>query len=298
MKHISCMPEEVIEFININSEGTYLDGTFGEGGHSRLMLLKGAGRVISLDRDTAAIGRCSADLLENDRFELRHARFSDYAQACDTDSLDGVLLDLGPSTRQLLEGERGFSYSREGVADLRMDQSHDLSLKERIQKSTPKELGEYLQVELGLKGGRNLARKVFELYAREESPTTSQLAALVHGVPGKKNPATELFLGLRIWVNDEMGEIARALPEFVRALKPGGRLVVLTFHSTEDALVKRVFQRLSGKPEEGLTLDTAPEPVVRLVNRKPVAPSRNEIRRNPRSRSTKLRCVEKLGSKA
>jgi len=297
--HIPVLLAEVLEYIGLKEGGTYADLTFGEGGHTEELLRRGAARVDSCDRDGAALAhyREVGEFRADPRLVLHHTRFSDWAKQAPEGTYDGILIDLGVSTRQLLTPERGFSFAGSGPADMRMNPQEDESLLEKLKHISEKELARILEKNTDLYPSVPVARLIREAAHRGEIETTADLVKVLGGKGGKRHPATVIFLALRMWVNDELGEIEKTLNEAVRALKPGGRLVVITFHSTEDRQVKRGFRWLSGKcvcPPEARGCDCPKVALVKDVTKKPVDPSREEMRRNPRSRSAKLRIVEKL----
>jgi 16S rRNA (cytosine1402-N4)-methyltransferase len=291
--------------------GRYLDGTFGGGGHSAALLAASApdGVVLALDADPAAIARGAAlQRQHGDRLRLRQANFADLSAVAEEEGLVplvGILLDLGVSSFQLDEPERGFSFQAEGPLDMRMDPTRG-----RPASALVNELGEAALADLIYQYGeeraaRRIARAIVQARARAPLRTTTDLARVVAGVlgrpPGGLHPATRTFQALRIAVNDELGALERALAGALDVLAPGGRLAVISFHSLEDRLVKQLFRR---EATDCLCPPGLPVCVcghrarLRILTRHPVTPGPAEIAANPRSRSAKLRVAELLDQPA
>ncbi len=294
--HIPVLLKEVIEYIKLFEGGVYADLTFGEGGHTEELLRGGAKRVDACDRDRATLERYreGGEFRSDPRLTLSHQPFSQWAEVCPPYLYDGILVDLGVSTRQLLTPERGFSFADSGPLDMRMDPDREVSLLEKLEEVTEKGLAKVLEDNTDLFPAVPIARAIKDAVRRRELKTTADLIHVLGGKAGKRHPATVIFLALRMWVNDELGEVEKTFPKLISFLKPGGRLVVLTFHSTEDRKVKQVFKMLAGKcvcPPESRRCDCPRVKLVEEVLKKPLDPSREEMRRNPRSRSAKLRCV-------
>jgi len=297
--HRSVMVAEAMDLLRISAQGRYLDCTFGEGGHTQAMLAAGAAEVVGLDRDREAltIYAEAGELRADPRLTLKHGRFSDTHRLF-TSAFDGILMDLGVSTRQLLLAKRGFSFSQTGPLDMRMDAAGEsLTLGQHLSQISAEELAEQLERNADLTRTLPMARDLLDSYRNGKITNTNELSKIMGQRWGKRHPATVLFLALRMMVNEEWEEIEAGIPAAVDALKPGARLVVITFHSTEDRVVKRLFKLLSGKCacEWGATICACPKVKrVSLVTKKPLVPSREEMRTNPRARSAKMRCVEKL----
>jgi 16S rRNA (cytosine1402-N4)-methyltransferase len=294
--HRSILVNEIIEVLRISPSGCYADLTFGEGGHSGSFLARGAGRVVGLDRDGEALERYRAEgeYRDDPRLELKHGRFSRFSELVQ-ESFDGILIDLGPSTRQLLDPERGFSFSRPGPLDMRMDRREATSLFDVIQRLTIRELAERLESYADLKSAKKIADRIKRGFDDDTLKTTSDLMVLVGSRHGKTNPATQLFMALRMLINDELGEIEHGVPPLISLLKPGGRLAIITFHSGEDRLVKRILKSLAGRCICDFPICVCPrEASVTWVLKKALPPGREEVRLNPRARSAKLRCVERI----
>lgn len=222
--------------------------------------------------------------------------FSEFAAAPPTRKYDGILADLGVSTRQLLTPERGFSFQADGPLDMRMDRMDDRSLEAYLAETSEEDLAEQLKRVADLPQARGMARRILRARERGMLSRTSDLARVAGGKWSKVHPATPVFLALRMIVNREYDEVETGIPALLRHVAIGGRLAVITFHSTEDRLVKRIFARLAGRCICASTPCECPrQELVRLVNTKPIGPSDAELAENPRSRSAKLRTVENLG---
>ncbi len=290
------MSDEVFDFVNVIKGGVYADLTLGEGGHTEVFLTREAKKVIAVDRDKEALERYrEAGSSRNDpRLELWHMPFSKFGKAAEGLLFDGILADLGVSTRQLLTTERGFSFDREGPLDMRMDPSSPRTLASVLETVSVGELTEALEKNTDMPRGKKLATHILGAFHKGQLKTTKDIALLLKG-SGPRHPATVLFLALRMLVNEELKEIELGLRGAFERLKPGGRMVVLSFHSTEDRVVKHLFQILAGKCICGEAICLCPrEKRATLVTKKPLVASREELSRNPRARSAKLRCVEKI----
>ena len=301
-RHVPVLLAEVLEQLGPRDGETYIDGTFGAGGYTRAILEAADCRVIAIERDPTAFAAGQALVEEfGGRLILVPTTFSNMADAAERaacETVDGVVLDIGVSSMQLDDAERGFSFLRDGPLDMRMSQD-GLSAADVVNTAEEGELADILYQLGEERRSRAIARTIVK--ARSDAPitTTRALAAIVERVlgrprPGDKHPATRTFQALRIHVNDELGELAAALTAAERLLKPGGRLAVVTFHSLEDALVKRFFNARSGKQAGGsryLPEPTAPrrDSSFRIVNTRGVTPNKKETDANPRARSARLR---------
>lgn len=296
--HQSVLVREVIAALEVVPGGVYLDATFGEGGHTEALFESGAGRVYAIDRDLEAIERYRAQgKFGNDpRLIFIHGRFSQVAERLGEERFDGIVVDLGPSTRQLLDAERGFSFSNDGPLDMRMDQTETQNVLDILRELPLRLLQKSLSQSLSPKKARLMATRIKESIHSNELHSTFDLAKLSGPKHGKRHPATEFFLSLRMLVNRELSEIEEGLPSMIRLLKPGKRLAVITFHSTEDRLVKQLFRKVSGYGELSLIPDY--EATAQRVTKKTIKPTREEMLTNPRCRSAQLRCVEKLSLNA
>lgn len=302
--HLPVMLDEVLEALALQPAGIYVDGTFGRGGHSGAILerLGPQGRLIALDRDPSAVAEARSRFADDPRFTIVHAPFSSLRQALEPlgvwGRVNGLLLDLGVSSPQLDEAERGFSFMRDGPLDMRMDPTHGESAAELLTHVDETELADILWRLGEERFSRRIARAIVS--ARVETPITrtAQLAELIAGAVPKrepgKHPATRSFQALRLWVNQELAELEAVLPQAHEALAIGGRLAVISFHSLEDRMVKNFLrgeQAPELPPEIPLMVERPPSPW-RLLGRARKA-SAAEVAQNPRSRSAVLRVGEK-----
>lgn len=301
--HAPVLGPEAMEALAIRPDGIYVDATFGRGGHSRMLLdrLGPQGRVVGIDRDPEAIAAAGA--ITDPRFRIVQARSSEIARVLDELAVvvvDGVLMDLGVSSPQLDDPARGFSFRREGPLDMRMDPGSGESAAEWLAGAPEQEIAEVIWRYGEERFAQQIARAVVAARAREPLRTTRQLAALVAGAVRTRepaqDPATRTFQALRIHVNQELAELEIALPAACARLAAGGRLVVISFHSLEDRIVKRFMRDLSSPPRlpRDLPVRAAdiPAPAMRTVG-KPVRAGAPEIAANPRARSAILRVLEK-----
>lgn len=299
-RHIPVLLEEAVSALLPRDGGVYLDGTFGAGGYTRAILSRADAHVVALDRDPTAIaaGAAMADEFAG-RLILRKARFGELdaaARAAGFDALDGIVLDIGVSSMQLDEAARGFSFRFEGPLDMRMEMS-GRSAADIVNEGDEDEIADIIFHF----GEDRLARRITRaiVHDRQIKPftTTAQLAGLIERINpprfGQIHPATRTFQGLRIAVNDELGELARALAAAERILKPGGTLAVVSFHSLEDRIVKQFFAERSGRGRARSRLlpgePAQAEPTFDCPGAQPVGPAEAEIHANPRARSARLR---------
>jgi 16S rRNA (cytosine1402-N4)-methyltransferase len=301
--HTPVLYHEVLELLQPPVNGRFIDGTLGAGGHTAglLEVSAPAGRVLAFDRDPAAIAYARARLAPfGDRVRFVHASYAamgEIAPAHGFSAVDGILLDLGLSSGQLEAAERGFSFLKEGPLDMRFDPTRGPSAADLVNNLSAAELAEIFWRYGEEPRSRRIAQWIVE---RRPLRTTTQLAELIAqrgGRRGRIHPATRVFQALRIAVNEELEAVAQGVQAAIGLLRPGGRLAVISFHSLEDRLVKQTFRELSRDcvcpPEQPLcTCDARAS--VRPVTRKAVKPSTAEIEANPRSRSARLRVVEKL----
>jgi 16S rRNA (cytosine1402-N4)-methyltransferase len=302
------MLAESLEQLAIKKDGIYLDGTFGRGGHSQgiLTLLGTSGRLLAFDRDVDAVDSDVArSMLEDKRFALKHSCFSDLESVVAGEGLlgqiDGILLDLGVSSPQLDNPDRGFSFMQDGPLDMRMDSSADLTAAKWLSKVDEKELVRVLFEYGEERFARRIAHAIVETRAEKPLTTTRELAKLIEDVIPKrekhKHPATRSFQAIRIEVNKELDELKEALQQSIRVLKQGGRLVVISFHSLEDRIVKQFI-----RSESGAKYDPGKFPVkeaditkgVLVKQGKPLKADKLEIEQNPRSRSAVMRVAERV----
>jgi 16S rRNA (cytosine1402-N4)-methyltransferase len=298
--HTTVLLNEAVDALELKPGGTYIDCTFGRGGHSRKILeqLGEQGRLFAIDRDLAAY--TTGQAITDKRFYIEHLHFSELNQLAakhKLTSVDGILLDLGISSPQVDEGERGFSFRLDGPLDMRMDQTSGKTVAELLSTITEKKLGEVIKYY----GEERFAKQVARAIIKERTDgraitTTGQLAKVVADAipkvePGK-NPATRTFQALRIFVNQELEELSLILPQCLDLLAEGGRLVVISFHSLEDRAVKRFIKGESDRDNlpSNFPILAKDLPQSRLVAvGKAIKPSASEIKGNPRSRSAVMR---------
>jgi len=302
--HIPVLLAEVIAALKPHDDGLYLDGTFGAGGYSEAMLRSAACRVVALDRDPAAVAR-GEDLakLYGGRLILIEGRFSEMERLLaplGIARLAGVALDLGVSSAQLDDPARGFSFRADGPLDMRMGRD-GRSAADLVNGTDEVELALIIRDYGEERFARRIARAI--IAARPLNRTAELAAAIRSVVPesGGIDPATRTFQALRIAVNDELDELDRGLAAAERLLEPGGRLAVVAFHSLEDRRVKDFLRRRSAdapRASRHAPATRGPAPSFRLVTRKPIAPSAEEIARNPRARSARLRAAERTDAPA
>ena len=282
--------------------GVWLDGTFGAGGYARGLLAAGAAKVIGIDRDPLAFELAAPWAADyGDRLSLREGRFSDL-DTLSAEPLDGVVLDLGVSSMQIDTPERGFSFQKDGPLDMRMG-GPGQSAADLVNHTAEEQLAAIIFLYGEERASRRIARAII---AARPVTTTLQLAGIVakclpRPKPGQSHPATRTFQALRIAVNDEYGELYQGLAAAERALKPGGLLAVVTFHSVEDRMVKRFFQARAGEAANANRYApeaTAVDAAFTLVTRKAVGPDDTELAANPRSRSAKLRVARRTAAAA
>jgi 16S rRNA (cytosine1402-N4)-methyltransferase len=290
--HEPVLVAEVVSLIAPRTDGIYVDGTVGLGGHTRALLAAGAGRVIAVDRDEAALTTARARLGEGDRrVTWVHADYRDLDDVLaqvGVARVDGVLADLGLSSAQLDEASRGFSFRRAGPLDMRMDRSQGPTLAERLDAVDEVTLADVIWRFGEERRSRRVARAILRARDAGELRDTTELATAVRRGAGpgrwqRIDPATRTFQALRIWVNDELSRLDEFLVAAVDVLAVGGRLAVIAFHSLEDRAVKHTFRALAG--EDG---------PVRLLTKRPVRPGDVEVALNARARSARLRAVEKV----
>jgi len=298
--HIPVLRDEIVTALDVQRGGIYIDATFGAGGYTRAILAEEKARVLAFDRDPTAIARAKPILDEMaGRLTLVQARFSqlaDVARAQNIAPVDGVVLDIGVSSMQLDEAGRGFSFRADGPLDMRMECAGE-SAADLVNHLEEEALADILFRFGEERASRKIARAIVHDRSAQPFTTTLALAQMIArilpGKPGDIHPATRSFQALRIAVNDEFGELGKALIAAESILKPGGRLAVVTFHSLEDRIVKTFFASRSGRGEAASRrLPGEPEalaPTFSVPKGQPIVPSGQEIERNPRARSSKLR---------
>lgn len=296
-RHVPILLREVLEYLNCQPNRIYVDGTVGSGGHARAILEKSSptGKLIGLDWDEEAIQRAQKNLATfGKRLELIQRNYKELSSVLATlsiDTVDGILLDLGVSTEQLEEGGRGFSFLRDGPLDMRMNRQIRITAQELLRRLSPVEMSRIFQ----LYGEERFAKRIAKAVIRQRqiSPlrTTGDLVDVIKkNIPshsGRIHPATRTFQALRIAVNEEIENLHTFLSRSKDFLNPGGRLVIISFHSLEDRAVKNHF-RLWAKAEKGTP------PSFRVLTPKPIMASAAEVFNNPKARSAKLRAVEKI----
>ena len=303
------MPREVLRWLVPRAGGRYIDGTLGGAGHTVLLLRDSApdGRVMAIDRDPQALARATQRLREavaSQRLLLRHGNFAqmaDFAQAAAFTPVDGILLDLGLSSDQLANRERGFSFSVDAPLDMRFDPTRGESAADVVNALDAVELADILWRFGEEKMSRAIGRRIVERRQRQPILRTTDLAqvvaSVVHGRPGGIHPATRTFQALRIAVNDELASLESALASAVELVRPGGRIAVISFHSLEDRIVKRFFlaeERGCICPPEVPVCICGHKPRLLVLTRHPVTAAADELTANVRSRSAKLRVAERI----
>lgn len=307
--HVSIMLKECLEGLNIKEDGIYVDGTMGGAGHTKAIgkCLGEKGKIIGFDQDIDAINTGKKRLEEfGDKAILIHSNFCNIKEELHNvgiEKIDGLLLDLGVSSYQLDNGERGFSYMQDAPLDMRMDRRQNVSAYEVVNNYDKKELEDILYSY----GEEKWSKRIVEFIdnARKEKPieTTFELIDIIKAAIPKKardenqHPAKRTFQAIRIEVNAELDVIGKTIKDAVEIMNPGGRIAIITFHSLEDRIVKKVFKELENScvcPPEFPVCICDKEAQLKVITRKPIIPSDEEIELNPRSRSSKLRVAEKL----
>lgn len=304
--HRPVLLEEALQALNIKPNGHYVDGTFGRGGHSGALVarLDQDGRLLALDKDPAAVAEAKRRYGEDTRFTIRQASFANLKQEVTTlgwlGQVDGILLDLGVSSPQLDDASRGFSFQKNGPLDMRMDPSQGPSVATWLAEAREQDIARVLKEFGEERFAKRIARAIVKARAENSITTTGQLAAIVAAaVPSRepgKDPATRSFQAIRIFINKELDDLKACLGQVLDVLKPGGRLVVISFHSLEDRLIKRFIREQEKGDSFPLDLPVTQiqlQPRLRAVG-KPVRPNEDEIRANPRARSAIMRVAERL----
>lgn len=306
--HVSVLFKESIEALKIKQDGIYVDGTLGGGGHSHGILSQcDTVRLIGIDQDSDAIKAASERLSEfGSRVTIVNKNFSEIKNILsklNIDKIDGAVLDLGVSSYQLDNAERGFSYMHDAALDMRMNRDSLKSAYDIVNSYSCEELTRIFYEY----GEENWSKRIAEFICdrRKEKPvkTTFELVDIIKAAIPKKarleggHPAKRVFQAIRIEVNNELGILEKAIEDFVSVLKPGGRIAIITFHSLEDRIVKQTFQRLAKGctcPKEFPVCMCGKTPQIKIVSRKPVLPGKDETEHNSRSKSAKLRIAEKI----
>ncbi|WP_268801198.1 16S rRNA (cytosine(1402)-N(4))-methyltransferase RsmH [Pseudomonas huanghezhanensis] len=306
--HITVLLEEAVEALAVRADGCYLDGTFGRGGHSRLILQKLGpdGRLLGFDKDPQAIATGQTLAAEDGRFVIVQRSFAELGEEAQNQgfagSVSGILLDLGVSSPQLDDAERGFSFMNDGPLDMRMDPSRGVSAAEFVNTAPAEEIARVFKEYGEERFARRMAGAVVARRETQPFERTGDLAEVLKVANPAwekgKNPATRAFQGLRIHVNNELGDLEAGLDAALQALEVGGRLVVISFHSLEDRIVKQFMRKLVKGEADNLPRNLpirhqAFEPKVKLIGKAQFA-SDTETKANPRSRSAVMRVAEKL----
>lgn len=285
IEHIPVMLNEVLQFLDPQDNKVYFDGTFGGGGYTQAILNKSDCSVIACDRDEHVFPY--ADKVKKkygDKFHFSHSKFSEIKKVINKfsySSIDGIVLDLGVSNFQLADASRGFSFKSAGSIDMSMGLCHENAF-DLIRRCTEEQLANIIYEFGEERFSRRIAKRIKENL--KQLKTTEDLANVIRACvrkQGKIDPATKTFQALRIYVNNELNELRAVLQESVNLLNPGGRIVVVSFHSLEDRIVKLFFREIS-----------TTNPKFKIVTKKPIVPTENEIAINPKSRSAKLRCLK------
>ena len=308
-KHVSVLRDESIEGLRVSPDGVYVDGTLGGAGHSMEICrrLTGSGRLIGIDQDEEAINNGKNRLAPyQDRVVLVRDNFKNISQILNDlqiEKVDGILLDLGVSSRQLDSAERGFSYMQDAPLDMRMDQRQTKSAYEVVNTYTEEELDRVIREYGEERWSRRIAQFIVQERSERPIQTTGELVGVIKKAIPKKaredgpHPAKRTFQAIRIEVNGELKILEKSIENMIDSLKPGGRLCIITFHSLEDRIVKQTFKTWENPcicPKEFPVCVCGRKPKIRIVTRKPILPSEEELLDNPRARSAKLRIAEHL----
>ncbi len=308
MIHNPVMLNEMLSYLNPKDGGVYVDATFGAGGYSKAILEKANCKIYAIDRDPN-VKKIVADLAEKfpGRIEFVFGCFGNIRQLLkdkEVDKIDGLVLDIGVSSMQLDNAERGFSFKQDGPLDMRMS-SVGMTAEDVVNSMKEAELADVIYEFGGEKKSRQVAKAIVTARGKNRITTTKQLADIVRSVVSaggqKIDPATRTFQALRIYINDELGELLRALEASENLINLGGRVVVVTFHSLEDGIVKKFFRDKSGVSESFsrhfiVANENKPKAqIFSLVNKKVILPSEKEINENVRARSAKMRVAERVG---
>jgi len=304
--HYSVLLDEAVDLLIQDADGFYIDGTFGRGGHSRKVLaqLGSNGKLLVIDKDPSAVEAAGQNFSDESRFEIAHGSFAQMREFVTergmAGKVDGVLLDLGVSSPQLDEAERGFSFLRDGPLDMRMDSSQGMTAADFINKAEDTEIIRVLKEFGEERFAKRITRAIVEAREEKTIDRTLQLSEIVAKANPAwekgKNPATRAFQGIRIHINNELGDLQAVLDQALEILKPGGRLVVISFHSLEDRMVKRFIRRQEKGEELPAGLPVTDDQLNRTMKSigKAVKANAGELEENIRSRSAIMRAAEKL----
>lgn len=306
--HVSVLLNECLEGLNIKENGIYVDGTLGGAGHSSEILkrLSNEGRLIGIDQDTDALRAAKERLKDYSNVTFVHSNFSNIENVLDNlniDGVDGILMDLGVSSYQLDEGERGFSYMKDAPLDMRMNRENDFSAYNVVNEYSEEDLYRIIRDYGEEKFAKRIASFIVENRQEKNIETTLELVEIIkNAIPAKArregpHPAKRTFQAIRIEVNSELSILNKTIEDGVEKLNKGGRMAIITFHSLEDRIVKNKFRDLAVScrcPKEFPVCVCGEKAKVKVISRKAIEPTKEEVEINPRSRSAKLRVIEKL----
>ena len=306
--HVSVLLNECLEGLNIKENGIYVDGTLGGAGHSSEILkrLSNEGRLIGIDQDTDALRAAKERLKDYSNVTFVHSNFSNIENVLDNlniDGVDGILMDLGVSSYQLDEGERGFSYMKDAPLDMRMNRENDFSAYNVVNEYSEEDLYRIIRDYGEEKFAKRIASFIVENRQEKNIETTLELVEIIkNAIPAKArregpHPAKRTFQAIRIEVNSELSILNKTIEDGVEKLNKGGRMAIITFHSLEDRIVKNKFRDLAVScrcPKEFPVCVCGEKAKVKIISRKAIEPTKEEVEINPRSRSAKLRVIEKL----
>lgn len=297
MQHVPVLLEKSLDLLLHDLSGNYLDLTFGRGGHSQEILnrLSHKGQLFAVDRDDEAVAYGKKNIIDS-RFSIFHKNYSEIDSLFPEEFFDGVLLDLGTCSTQLENPERGFSFQANGPLDMRMDRSRGVSASEWINNASEKEISEVLYKYGEEKASRKIAKKIINHRQMKIIKTTYDLTNIIQSVVkriGKIHPATKTFQAIRIKVNDELHHLEEALYKIDKILKVNGKIVIISFHSLEDRIIKKFFKPQIKDFPKDIPINTSVKKLYNPVTKK-IKPSLDEIQKNPRSRSAVMRTFLKL----
>ena len=306
--HVSVLLNECLEGLNIKENGIYVDGTLGGAGHSSEILkrLSKEGRLIGIDQDTDALKAAKERLKDYSNVTFVHSNFSNIENVLNNlniDGVDGILMDLGVSSYQLDEGERGFSYMKDAPLDMRMNRENDFSAYNVVNEYSEEDLYRIIRDYGEEKFAKRIASFIVENRQEKNIETTLELVEIIkNAIPAKArregpHPAKRTFQAIRIEVNSELSILNKTIEDGVEKLNKGGRMAIITFHSLEDRIVKNKFRDLAvscRRPKEFPVCVCGEKAKVKIISRKAIEPTKEEVEINPRSRSAKLRVIEKL----
>lgn len=305
--HYSVMKEIAIDALNVKTDGIYVDATLGYAGHSSELLKRmEKGYLFAFDMDDEAIRHSYQKLSAiNSNFEIIHSNFmymrEELEKRC-VGFVDGYLFDLGLSSPEIDDASRGFSFMHDAILDMRMDKNAKINAKEIVNTYTEEALADLFYRYAEEPRSREIAKSIVKSRKEKEIVSTLELVEIIKSGVGanyffKKHPEREIFQALRIEVNSELKALEKALPEAIKNLKKGGRIVVITFHSLEDRIVKNIFKEYAEVNEIFKGMPNIPEeykPLIKIINKKPLLPSEEELKENSRSKSAKLRIIERI----